>query len=353
MKSFLTVTLLVMSLGSLGRAQAEDDPPQPTSKVDDDGYCDYVQGVASAQSAVQLAPSVFGQFGNQGVSSTMDAQQSNLRIIAGVRYRLSGIYEGFATRNRAKADCTRHRALEQVRGGTAYRALAARSAVLDGAMAEADKLLGQTEDDYKARRISAPEYTATRLRVEELRKLAIETRQQMSALPQPSGGLGGSLKVFQKADAEVEDYEGKLRFAQAFDLSVRFGIDQFVDSTVEKEPFFAVASLEVNIGALFLGGANERAAAGRRRLVRSGKNPLAVDATADRLKVLVEEEGRREKETGALEADLGKQVEALGRIGGDESRRFRLTIWFDWIKVKAEHAYLQTHIAAIKEVLGE
>ena len=92
-----------------------------------DGYCDYVEGVAQATSAVQFAPELIGQFGyvEQSPSTIAPSQTSTLRLIAGVNYRLTGIYEGFATRDHAHADCRRHNALEQIRGETMSRALAA------------------------------------------------------------------------------------------------------------------------------------------------------------------------------------------------------------------------------------
>ncbi|MCX5743813.1 MAG: hypothetical protein NT062_15080 [Proteobacteria bacterium] len=348
--TLLVATLLLTSSTS---ALADDDAPSPNY---DDGYCDYVQGVGSAQSALQLAPSLFGQFGyiEQTVTSSSVATTGPaLRFVGGVKYKLSGIYEGFATRSRAKADCDRHVALNQVRGGTAYRALEARNKILEGALPEAAKILAATDEDFKAHRITAQEFTATRLRIEELRGLAVETRRQMSALPPASDNLAGSLKAFQRADETVEAYEGKLRMAQAFDFSVRFGLDAFLEGqSGSSSPVFAVASLDINIGALFVGSANERASTGRKKLVRSGHDPLAVDATADRLRVVVETESKRLEETAALEGDLQKQLDVLARVGGDDSRRFRLTIWFEWIKVSAEHAYLQTHIAAIKQVIG-
>ncbi len=112
----------------------------------------------------------------------------------------------------------------------------------------------------------------------------------------------------------------------------------------------------INLGALFQGGANDRAVAGRRRPVRSGRDPIAADATAERLRVIVETETetetKREQETAALEADLQRQLDALTRLGGEESKRYRQTAWFEWIKIRAEHAYLTAHLRALHEVLG-
>lgn len=323
----------------------------------DDGYCDYVQGVADAESAVLFAPTVFGQFGlieQAAGAANPDLKSGGLRLITGVRVSLDGIYKGLATRDRAHADCRRHRALEQVRGETAYQALDARAQVLDGALVETDKILAQVKDDLDARRTTTQEATATRLRVEELRQLATQTHHDMSLLPAPTGPIGGALGAFQRADAQVEGIEGKLRRASAFDVSVRVGLDEFLDNETENpSPYFAVVAVGVNLGALWQGGANDRAAAGRRRLVRSGRDPNAADATAERLTAIVETEAKREQETAALEADLQRQLDSLARLGGEESKRFRQTVWFEWIKIRAEHAYLTAHLHALREVLGQ
>jgi hypothetical protein len=324
--------------------------------ADDDGYCDYVQGVATAQSAVLFAPTVFGQFGlieQAAGAANPSVAAGGLRLITGVRVSFDGIYKGLTTRDRAKADCHRHQALEQVRGETAYQALDARAKVLDQALTETDKILAQTKDDLDARRTTSQEATATRLRVEELRQLAIQAHRDMSLLPRPSGALGGALATFQHADDEVERYDGKLRRAEAFDVSVRVGIDSFLDNaTANPSPYFAVIAVGINLGVLWQGGANERAAAGRRRLVKSGRDPIAADATSDRLLAVVDAETKRADETAALEADLDRQLETLSKLGGDESKRYRQTVWFEWIKIRAEHAYLTAHLRALHEVLG-
>lgn len=344
----VVITLVLVA----SRLASADGEPEPAN----DGYCDYVQGVASAQSAVLFAPTVFGQFGlieQAAGAANPDVQSGGLRLITGVRVSLDGIYKGLTTRDRARADCRRHKALEQVRGETAYQALDARAQVLDGALTETDKMLAEIKDDLDARRTTAQEATATRLRVEELRQLATQTHRDMSLLPPPSGAIGGALKTFQRADDEVEGYEGKLRRAEAFDVSVRVGLDSFLDrSDANPSPYFAVVAIGINLGALWQGGANARAAAGRKRLVRSGRDPLAADATAERLRVMVDTETKREQETAALEGDLKRQLDALSRLGGEESKRYRQTVWFEWTKLRAEHAYLTAHLHALREVLG-
>ena len=132
----------------------------------DDGYCDFVEGVAAAESAVAISPEVFLQYGKieQASSSVQPtADPGGLRFIGGLRWRLSGIYEGLAQRARAKADCRRHRAFDQVRSETLYRALEARAKVLEAALPEAEKMLAQATADLDARRTTAQEATARAL----------------------------------------------------------------------------------------------------------------------------------------------------------------------------------------------
>ena len=82
--------------------------------------------------------------------------------------------------------------------------------------------------------------------------------------------------------------------------------------------------------------------------MRSGRDPISVDATT----ALLDDASKREAETATLENDLKKQLDQLNRIGGDDSRRYRLTLWFDFVKVQAEHAYHAAHVATLKQILG-
>jgi hypothetical protein len=214
-------------------------------------------------------------------------------------------------------------------------------------------MVAAEDEELKARRTSLQEATAMKIRAEELRQLSIDAHRQMSLLPAPSAHLGGALKMFQQADADVEEQEGRLRRIAAFDVSIRFGVDEFLDTTQNPTPYFAVLAASVNFGALFQGSANERAARGRHRLIRSGHDPLSVDATSDRLKALLTSETRREAETLTLEGDLQRQIETLDRLGGEDSKKYKQVIWFDWQKVRAEHAYLKAHLDSLHEVLGD
>jgi hypothetical protein len=321
----------------------------------DDGYCDYVEGVAQATSATQFAPQIIGLFGyvEQSPSQVAPSQSSTLRFIGGFNYRLTGIYEGFATKDRAHADCRRHTALEQVRGETESRALSAKVKVLDDAIGEADKVMKQTEVDFEGHRTTAQETTAMRLRVEDLRTLAADAHRQLTALPPPGEQpLGAALATYRSADGDMEDAEGRLRRAQLLDVSVRAGFDEFLDNTTNPTPFFAVINVSLSVGALWQGGGNDRAAAGRKRLIEAGHDPLGVDATLENVQGTIDIETKRSEQTAALVGELERQLAALDKVGGEDSKRYRQTIWFDFMKAKAEQAYLTAHLQSLHEVLG-
>jgi len=344
------VAALVAAAGGQARAQGRAE------STTDDRYCDYIEGVAAAQSALLFSPEVFGSFGylDQLVASDQvdQAATDDLRVTAGVRYRLSGIYQGLKTRDRAHAECRRQKALDQVAGATTYRALEARAKVLEDALDEAQKILTQAGNDLDARRETAQDVTSTRLRVDELRALASDARRQLSELPPAASDqpMTRALDAYYAADADVERHEASLRRAQAWDVQVRFGYDAFL-SNDNTTPYFALVQVGLNLGWFLQGSGNDRAAAGRRRLTEErGAGQGAATTTA--LKATLALESRREQETGVLLADLQEQLDQLKAVGGESSRRYRQTVWFEWVKVKADHAYLAAHVATLREVLG-
>jgi hypothetical protein len=323
----------------------------------DDGYCDYVEGTAAAESATLFAPEAFAQVGYIELNSVSSAgsapevDNNGTRFVGGVRWRLSGILEGSATKARASADCAKHRAFEQVRGDTVRAALEARGKVYEAAIPEAEKILAATNADFEARRATAQEAMATRLRVEELRRAASENTAQLAALPAKSEtSIAGAVAAYHAADADMEDAAARVRRWNAIDLSVRAGVDQYLSiDTGDRSPFFGVISLGVNLGVLFQGSGNSRAAAGRKRLLASGRDALSQESTL----ALAQAATKRATDTATLEADLKRQIEALDRVGGDDSRRYRLIVWFDWIKAGAEHAYHQALAGALNQVVGK
>jgi hypothetical protein len=316
-----------------------------------DAYCDHVKAVAAADSATLIAPELFTSFGyvEQPAAADISSTTSDdLRLTLGVRYSVGDLYEGAVVRQRANADCRRQRALAQVQTAPRRRALAARAKVLDAAMDVASKLLADADDDMRARRATAQEVMATRLRVEQLRSLTAATHEELDTLPGGDESMSGALGAYYDADADLEKAEARLRTAKAWDLSVRVGYDKFLEGD-DTSPLFGVVQATFDLGWIAQQPANKRAATARRRMVRDEPNVAATPA----LRALYESESQRAKETGALAGELERQLEALRRIGGDDSRRFRQTVWFEWVEAEAERAYLEAHVASLGEALGE
>jgi hypothetical protein len=324
------------------------------------GYCDWVEGAAASQAALLLSPDLFASLGyiDQGPipNAPEPSASDSLRVTAGVGYRLSGLYQGVLLRDRAAADCRRYRAAAGVQGQSNYRALSARAKVLDQAVQEADKMLDEAERDLRERRASAQDVDATRLRVEELRTLQASTRTDLAALgavAPAAGGGGDPLREYYDADDELTQDDGSLRRAQAWDVSVRVGYDAFTGSfDDDQNPLFAVVSVGFNLGGLFQGGAEEQSVAGRRRYVREERAATETDPTLAHLRVVAREEKRRLKQTAVLVGDLERQLGQLDQVGGEAGRRYRQSLWFDWVKLKAEHAYLSAHVAGLAPLVG-
>lgn len=341
----------------LAPASALAQPATPAATADD-GYCDFVEGAAGATAATLQSPELFGQFGyieQPAFAETPAVDSSNLRVIGGVRYSLTNILVGSATKRRAAADCRRHKAIATVRGGTEATAITARLKVLDEAQVEADRILAQVTSDLEARRMTAPEAMSTRMRVDELRGAAANARRELATLAPPSTeSLDSLLSAYRSADADVEAAEARLRTMSAYDVSVRAGADRFLDGPSPSTNFFGVVQVEINLGALWLGGSNDRAAAGRRRYVVATQQAQqqAVAVPIEQLRATLEVETKRATQVQALVTDLQQQLDALAKIESDDSKRFRQTVWFDWVKAKAELAYLETHAASLRQALG-
>jgi hypothetical protein len=341
---------------ALAAAAAAPAPALADDVGGGDAYCDYVEGVAAADSAVLMWPELFGSFGYIDQPAVVDlvpeSSSNNLRLTAGVNLSLSGVYQGLQTRGRASAECRRHRALDQVEGAMVARALTARVEELEKAMPAADKILAQANADFAARRATAQDVNATRLRVDELRSLLVASRRELRASPEPGAATAGALADLYRADAEVEAHEGKLRRSKAFDVNLRVGYDKFLDNDDEDSPYFAVVQVGFNLGYIFQGGANARAAAARKRMVEERATSTVSDTALESMRQQLAEDRERYEHTGDLIEDLEKQLAALKGIDGDVGRRLRQSIWFDAVKVRAEHAYLGARVDGLSAALG-
>jgi hypothetical protein len=361
-----TLAVLILTVPAAVRAQP--------AALEDDGYCDYVEGTAAANAATLIAPELFGQVGyiEQPTFATLPVEDpSNLRVIGGVRYSLTNIYAGSVTKARARAECRRHKALQVLQGAaegltglnqalramTRGRALTARGRVVDEALPEAERILKELQVQLDARQTTAQSAMATRMRVEELRELSAVTKRELAELPPvpEQKPLSSLFSDFQSADAEVERQEAKLRTIRAYDLSIRGGVDRFLEGATQETRYFAVVELGVNLGALLVGSGNKRSKLGRKRYAASQTALFSKEEATNlaQVRAALEIDSKRVEQLTALAGELDAQYKALANTTSEESKRFRETVWFDLVKARAELAFLQAHVQAVRELLGE
>jgi hypothetical protein len=78
-----------------------------------------------------------------------------------------------------------------------------------------------------------------------------------------------------------------------------------------------------------------------------------AELLASRLRALLAGERKRLSEVRVLLGDVEGRIRAIESIDSDKLRRFREAMWFDWVKLKAEHEFLRVHTGELAASLGE
>ncbi|WP_241759377.1 hypothetical protein [Pyxidicoccus parkwayensis] len=354
-------------------ALAQSAPPsqaQAAPKLEDraSGYCDFVRGVADAESALELAPELYASFGvvNAGESSGGGALgKPKPRLTAGLGYDFVGLYRGTTIRKRAEADCRRQRAVAMleaaVHQGPALgedAALEARARVLQESLPRAEELVTALRNDLREGRSTLEELNAVQVRLDNLRELATNTalaRAQIAGRPQFAQGqrLESLLEEMRAADDEVESYSGGLRRAEAWELSLRGGYDE-VFNVEQSVPLSGQILLTYNLGHLWQGSANARAREGRRQASLqevTGVSQRISELMAD-LRARHRTEESRLREVSTLVADLEGQLREVEALQTREVRRFRDYLLLELTRLRAEQAYLRAHVDALTSLVG-
>ncbi len=334
-----------------------------------DAYCTYAQSVARSESALLFSPQIFLDYGvvngndvTTGAGGLTSAPPTE-RLTFGARYSLiAGLVRGVVNRQRASADCERYRAesglarfLVENREQVSAAALDAKLAVLRAALPKAEQVLHTLHASVERAHATVEELEATQVRVDDLEASLMQAETLRAGLPAhtalpPPAEL---LRRHRAADEEVQKYEGRLRLTEAFDISVRGGYDRFFGLRDEL-PLFGVISLTINPAAIYMPFAEAEAARAKTRVVRLEND--AVEQKAEllqaRLRALYAGERRRLGEVRILLADVEGRIHALEAIESDKLRRFRESMWFDWVKLKAEQEFLKVHVAELSATLG-
>ncbi len=338
------------------------------AEKDADAYCRWVKAIAASNADVLVAPSVYATGGYvSGADITLGASTlpPTQRVIAGALYSFGSLNRGLAMLSQADAECRRYRAdaqlhayIERNRDGISVRSLSAKVKVLDGALPRAAEILVFEKGLLTQSRLTVDEFAGTQLRVDTLRQIDSDAHQQMTAMasapPTPHKSIRQVVADRDEAEVEVEGEDGRVRASYGWDLGLRGGLDKIFGVT-NNAPYFAMATLTLNLGWFFQGGANSDARQARREWVHAQVegDDDRIEQVLQRLRSLRESETSRLRESTALLADLEARYKSVGSIGGEKARAFADFVWFDLVRVQSEHAYFVEHVRELDELIGD
>jgi hypothetical protein len=341
------------------------NPPSAT------GYCKYVSGVAASQAADLMSPVVFGAVGNASAEllpSTLSPNTTiadRTRVFGGATYSLGSVQRGLALKQVAHADCEQYKVtagleafLQDNWDALTSDALEARAEVLQEGLDHTKEILSRTSRLLEAHVSTTQEYHGMQLRRDELLQILEQTNSDMGrAAKSESLALFSLPELLRKQEdllgrKEVE--EGRAREAGAWDISVRGGFQQVINAPQES-PFFANLTVSFNLGRLWQGNAERRASAGFRRWLEEDPTGASVRTSVllEHFRAIQTAEAERLRETDILLDDLQQRLDSVRSVGDQKAQSYEDYVWFDYIKIKAEHAYLVAHLKDLSVVAGK
>jgi hypothetical protein len=331
-----------------------------------EGYCNYVKGTSDAERALLLAPELFGsggliQAGGELTGDETSAVGTTQRFTVGAQYNFVGLYQAMLMRRRADDECRMYQARSRIHTflqvGPNFgmqAALEARLQVLASALEESANIQAEVDQLVEAHQATVEEQTTLRLRRDLLLTSLAETRRELellaSATDSSERALHGSLREYLRADASIESNNAALRRSAAWGVNVRGGYDQILGYETDM-PAFAQVTVSMNLGTLFQGRANRRAAAGRRDWVGGQDQPLTLALRQIRS---AREAGRqRLQEAVALADYLDAHRAEVSAIAGANARKYVTLLWFESVRLRAEEAFLRVHLPELDRFLDD
>jgi len=366
----------VLAFGSVAQADPSaaaptDDPqsgaPRATWQDDAQAYCRLVTAVADSESALSLAPRVFGEAGVINGADAVGGRSAlppTARVTVGVSYSGADLYRGLVLRRRARADCERYRAVSQLRAfaaayedGISPRALSAKLRVLDAAQPRAEEILAAVKARVEQSVTTIEELNAIQLKANALRQEGHRARLGLDvaagATPPPTIPVPALLRQHEDDEALVERHNASLRVSHGWDVGVRGGYDR-VFGVRDHVPLFGLVTASVSVGLLFQSGAEGRAVEARRALAK-----VEVKGTEDRVAKVVHRlhatwkaEQARLDEVSAIVTDLEGIVREVEAAGGEKAKRYAERVWFELVGLRSEQAYLRAHVAELGSITG-
>ena len=341
------------------------DPPAAAS------YCDYATGVAKSQAAPLLGPIVFASVGNASAEllpsplSPITSVANRTRVFGGASYSFGNVQRGLALKQVARADCEQYKVtagleafLQDNWEAFTTDALEARAEVLQEGLERTKEILSRTSTLVAAHVSTSQELHGMQLRRDELLQIIEQTDSDLGKAAKSESlavfSLPQLLKRQEDLLARKEFEEAKARESGAWDFSVRGGAQHVFDAPKET-PFFATFTVSYNLGRFWQGNAEQRASGGFQRWIQ--QDPTGA---SERISVLLQHfraiqtaETERLHENEILLDDLEKRLESVRNVGDERAKTYEDYVWFDYIKTKAEHAYLVAHLKDLAVVAGK
>lgn len=333
-------------------------------------YCKFVSGVATSQADLLKSPVLFASLGSASAEilpsalSSTTSVANRTRFFGGASYSLGNVQRGQALKHAARADCEQYEItagleafLQENWEAQTSDALDARAKVLRDALVQAKDILGRSQKLLEAHVATSQEYHAMQLRNDELLQILEQTDSDMGKAAKSEAlamlPLHEMLKKQQDLLTRQEIEQGKSREAGTWDISATAGAQRIINAG-QSSPYFASVTLSVNPGRIWQTGAERRATEGFHRWVQEDPTGPSVRTymLLNHFLAIQAAEAKRLSETEILMGDLEQRLESVRSIDNDKVQSYEDFIWFDYIKIKAEHEYLVAHLKDLATVAG-
>jgi hypothetical protein len=287
------------------------------------------------------------------------------RFFTGGSYSVGNLQRARAVKHAARADCEQYEVtsgleafLQENWEAQTSDALGARAQVLHDALIQSKDVLGRTQKLMEAHVATSQEYHAMQLRNDELLQILEQTDSDMGKAAKSESlsmlPLQEMLKKQQDLLTKQEIEQGKFREAGTWDISGTAGAQRIINAG-QSSPYFASVTVSFNPGRLWQSGAERRATEGFHRWIQEDPTGPSVRTymLLDRFRAIQTAEAKRLRETEILMSDLEQKLESIRAIGNDKVQSYEDYVWFDYIKIKAEHAYLVAHLKDLATVAGK
>ena len=364
----LSLPVLAQTTSVFDRPEGGSSPYLNSPAATD--YCKYVSGVASSQSALLESPILFSSVGSASAEilpsplSSTTSLANRTRFFGGASYSLGNVQRGRALKHAAQADCEQYEItagleafLQENWEAFTSDALDARAQVLREALTHAKEILGRSEKLLEAHVTTSQEYHGMQLRNDELLQILEQTDSDMGKAARSEAlvmfPLHEVLRKQQDLLTRQEVEQGKYREAGTWDVSGNAGLQRIINAS-QSSPYFGSVTVSVNLGRLWQGAAERRATDGFHRWIQEDPTgpSMRTYMLLNHFHAIQTAETKRLRETEILMEDLEQRLESVRGVADQKVQSYEDYVWFDYVKIKAEHAYLVAHLKDLASVAG-